>query len=174
MFPAIAQYVIGGFIGWVLHEAITFYFHRRNLRTYLTIAISAQISVDMDNLNMLSKYLSDNVKLGSAVTKVPPRYIASDLEMITSVREQMVQHLTSREVSRLATLLFALEDMESLTEGICIHLDEYAKSSMVVSEHQYSHLEDHLKKMSHICVQLPKKIEKIDDLPASIDYLVHL
>ncbi|MDD2658897.1 MAG: hypothetical protein PHY54_04335 [Methylococcales bacterium] len=172
MLQEIAQYVIGGFIGWSLHGAIGFHIHRRNIRRYLVITISTYLEVIKDNSKILSGYISDNkVNVGFKVS-ISPHHVADNLEVINSVKNQAIEFLTESEIVKLTRLCFALQDIEAQIEGFCLHIQEHEAGDKVVSKEAHEHLLKHIEKINHLVSQMPTEIKSLQELPQAYDFKI--
>jgi hypothetical protein len=168
MLQEVVQYVIGGFIGWVLHGSIAFYMTRRNVRTYLTIAIFTHLQCTKKNIHTLSDYVEKRTAIGKNVD-IAPRHQADKLESMTCVKAQAIQVLTKTEITKLARAFFVFEELETLSDGLCIHLKDHENSGKEISAESYSHFLRHVERMKHLEYQLPNEKESLNDLPLAYD-----
>lgn len=167
MIQEITQYVIGGFIGWILHGSISFYISRNNIRRYLVITIQTYIKFSKDNYKILNDYF-DKVQVGSKV-KVSPRYTANGLEDFNSVKSQSITFLTESEIIKLTKFCAVLQDVENFSEGFCLHLKEYEKNDKQIDDEIYKHLKIHLHKLNKLLEQMPNGIKKLSQLEDEYD-----
>lgn len=166
---ALITTVIAGFVGWVLHGSIQFYLNRRNVRTYLTIAINDHLDVSHNNQKTLISYFKDKVRVDSKIL-VAPNYRADDLDSITCIKSKAIESLTQCEIIKFAHLISALREMEALCEGFCKHLQNYEERNLTISGEQHVHLSTHIDRMEKIGAQLPNNISNLFDLPREYHY----
>jgi len=154
---------IGGFISWILLTAVTFYFTRQRLISYLLVTLNSHLRQYKD-----TKWLSDvkekKIKEGQIV-KLAAKYTKDDLADITDARSECLTYLWRNELVRLTKIYQRMFELEALFDGFCEVLEDYKKEGKTLDPTDVEYLQrKHDRIMSYINI-LPNKIDSLKDLP---------
>lgn len=167
MLAEIVATIIGGFVGWIVVQVVSYYVVRARLLTYLILHINTLVKSAHSNLEWFQQLSNEHSVLGVTPT-VAPRYSIDRAEDLHESRELILRYLSKLEVERITKFLSYLWESECLAEGICELIGAYAKRATPLDADECAHIKDKVNRFSSIVKLWPHSIQSLNGLP--IDY----
>lgn len=159
--------VIGGLVGWVAIQGVSYYVVRSRLIAYLVVQTNTRLQSAHGNREWLQQLSNDHSVVGVTAT-VAPRYSPDRAEDLHESRELILRYLSRSEVERVTKFLSYLWEAEYLTEGVCDAIGAYAKGAKPLAADDCQYLRDKVARVNSIVGKWPQSIKRLLDLP--IDY----
>ena len=167
MVNEIAAAVIGGFVGWVAIQSVSYFVVRSRLITYIVVQANSRLQSSHSNCKWLQKLANDHSAAGVIATDAP-RYSPDHAEDLHESRELILRYLSRSQIERVTKFLSYLWEAEYLTEGVCDAIGAYAKGGRPLVADDCQYLRDKVGRVTSIVSQWPRSINSLEDLP--IDY----
>jgi hypothetical protein len=167
MLDQVVAAVVGGFLGWVVIQAVSYYVVRWRLITYLVVQANTRLQSAHGNREWLQQLSSDHSVAGVTAT-VAPRYSPDHAEDLHESRELVLRYLSRSEIERVTKFLSYLWEAEYLTEGVCEAIGAYATRATPLTADDCQYLRDKVARVTSIVSRWPRSTSSLKELP--IDY----
>lgn len=159
--------VVGGLVGWIAIQLVSYVVVRSRLITYLVVQVNSRLQSAHGNREWLQQLGRDHSTVG-VLPVVTPRYSPDHAEDLHESRELILRYLSKAEIEQVTKFLAYLWEVEYLTEGVCDAIGEFARRTKALTADDCRYLQDKITRVTSIINKWPASIKTLSELP--LDY----
>lgn len=155
---------LGGFLGWILTRAVSFFVLRHRLLKYLL----ATLNWHFENLRGCRAWLDSYAEIvfkEGHVINVAAEYTRDELSSLTAVQDRCLQLLFEKELVKLVSCTKTIWELEALFAGFCGSIASYRDNKKVLDSDSIEYLHKKADRIKSIIDRLPQRVERIKELP---------